>query len=176
MKFTPLQLQGLLLVHLDWLEDERGGFARTFCQREFAAQGIAFDGVQANISCNKLEGTVRGMHYQDAAAPEQKLVRCISGRILDVALDLRPQSPTFGEWESVELSAADGVGIYIPPGFAHGFQTLQAEALVHYTMGGFYEPRLQRGIRWNDPAFSIRWPIPIAAISARDASFPDYVP
>lgn len=176
MKFAPLDIPDLLLVALDWHEDDRGGFARSYCTEEFRSQGIAFHVAQCNLSRNRVAGTLRGMHYQDDPAPEQKLVTCIAGRIFDVAIDLRPDSPTFRKWCGITLSATDHAALFIPAGFAHGFQTLTDDATVHYTMGTHYQQGLQRGVRWNDPAFAIRWPMDVRTMSERDASFPDFRP
>ena len=174
MRFRSLAIAGLHLVEMEWRNDERGGFTRAFCAREFSGQGIAFDAVQANISRNRDAGTGRGMHYQDLRAPEAKMVRCVASQIFDVVLDLRKGSPTFGRWEGIELPAAAGNALYVPAGVAHGFQALVSNCDVHYTMGAFYQAEMQRGVRWNDPAFAIRWPLEVTAISERDAAFADY--
>lgn len=174
MKFTPLEIPDVLLVELEWREDERGGFSRSFCEREFREIGIPFSVAQCNLSRNRIAGTVRGMHYQDKPAPELKLVACVSGRIFDVAIDLRPDSPTYCRWLGIELSVDNGRALFVPAGFAHGFQTLTNEATVSYTMSEFYQPSLQRGVRWDDPAFGIRWPLDVRSISGRDTAYPDF--
>lgn len=176
MKLTTLEIPDLLLIEPEWHVDPRGAFARTFCARELAAVGVNLTIAQCNLSRNARTGTLRGMHYQDVPEPEQKLVTCIAGSIFDVALDLRPDSPTYLEWCGVELSAANARALYIPAGVAHGFQTLEDDSTVHYTMGEYYAPELQRGVRWNDSVFGICWPQEAAVMSERDAAFADFEP
>lgn len=174
MRAIPTKIAGVVLLETEWQRDERGGFMRSFCECELADAGIKFHTVQTNLSHNVKRGTLRGMHYQDMRAPEPKIVRCIRGVIYDVALDVRAGSPTFGKWEAVELSAQNGRSLFIDGGIAHGFISLTDDAELLYHMGGFYEPDLARIVRWNDPAFSINWPLPPAVISPRDANVPDF--
>ncbi len=174
MRVTPSSIIGVSIIDTQWQRDERGGFMRSYCERELAAAGIAFHTVQTNLSQNLKRGTLRGMHYQDISAPEPKIVRCIRGAIYDVALDVRDGSPTFGKWESAELSAQNGRALYIDAGIAHGFISLSDDTELLYHMGGFFEPDAGRTVRWNDPAFAIQWPTPPAVISPRDANAPDF--
>lgn len=174
MIFTPARLAGLVLVTMERQEDERGWFARSWCAREFAAHGLAAGLAQTSLSFNRHRGTVRGMHFQRPPHAEAKLVRCIRGAIWDVALDLRPHCATHGQWQAFELSAENGRGLYLPPGFAHGFQTLQEESEVLYQISGFYAPEAADGVRPDDPAFGIAWPLPVASIAPRDTLWPDY--
>jgi dTDP-4-dehydrorhamnose 3,5-epimerase len=175
MKFTPLRLKGVYIVDIEPLEDSRGMFARTFCIEEFASHGLATRFVQCNTSFNSRRGTLRGLHFQSDPQQEEKLVRCTRGAVLDVVVDLRPYSPTFRQWEGVELTGDNRRALFIPKGFAHGFQTLQDESEVFYQMSEIYVPQLASGVRWNDPAFNIVWPIEISTIAPRDASYPDFV-
>ena len=175
MKIEPLPLSGAYTVDVDPRSDERGFFARTFCVNEFAALGMSPRVVQCNISFNQKAGTVRGMHYQIEPHPEVKLVRCTQGAILDVIVDLRPDSATFKQHVGVELTAKNRRALYIPAGFAHGFQTLADETEVFYQMSDFYAPDCARGVRWDDPALTIRWPRPISCISDKDLTYPDFV-
>jgi dTDP-4-dehydrorhamnose 3,5-epimerase len=174
MIFEPTRLEGLWLVKIERLTDDRGYFARTWCRREFAEHGLDMRLVQANISFNRHQGTLRGMHFQHPPHAEAKLVRCIRGAIWDVAIDLRPLSHTCGQWKGFELSADNGTALYIPEGFAHGFQTLMPDSEVLYQMSAFHAPEAAGGVRYNDPAFAIAWPLPVSRISARDAEWPDY--
>ena len=169
--FTPTALDGVWLLDLERRSDPRGHFARTFCTQEFAAHGLDCEVVQCNLSYNERRGTLRGMHWQADPYPEGKLVRCTRGAIFDVAVDLRP-SPTQHRWVGYELSAANGRSLYIPPGFAHGFQTLTEGAEVLYQMTESYRPELARGARWDDPAFAITWPLPDPILSDRDIGYP----
>ncbi len=172
--FRPTKIAGVMEIELEPQADERGMFARAYCEEEFRAQGLKPVGIQCNISRNKQRHTLRGLHYQADPAPEAKLVRCIAGRVFDVAVDLRQDSPTFLAWVSVELDAERGNMLYVDEGCAHGFLTLTDGATVFYQMGAAYQPKLARGVRWNDPRFAIAWPSPPAAISDRDAGFPDF--
>src|ERR1041385_102965 len=174
--FTPLPLSGAYLVELEPRADERGFFARSFCEREFAANGLPVRFPQDNISRNHRAGTLRGMHFQVAPHREAKLVRVGRGAIHDVIVDLRPTSPTHLEWLGVELSAENGRALFVPEGFAHGFITLADETDVHYQMTEFYRPDGARALRWNDPRIGIRWPGEPFVIAARDAEYPDYDP
>lgn len=175
MRFTRLPLEGAVLVGMEQHRDERGHFARSFCEREFAAAGLPTHWPQMNVSVNARAGTLRGMHFQRAPFEEPKLVRCVRGAVLDVVIDLRPQSTTCGRHVAVRLDAAGGDALYVPPGFAHGFQTLEDDSELLYLMGALFEPSAQDGVRWDDPAFGIAWPLPVTAISSRDAGYPDYV-
>jgi len=173
--FTETPLKGAFLVDLQKLEDSRGFFARTWCQRECEKYGINFKPVQCNISYNKRKGTLRGMHFQSTPHEEAKLVSCIKGEIFDVIVDLRPGSPTFLQHITAVLTAENHRMIYIPNGFAHGFQTLQDDTEVFYQMSEFYAPEHAKGVRWNDPAFGIQWPDDERLISDRDQSYQDFV-
>lgn len=174
MKFTESELGGVFLIEPQPHEDERGYLARTFCAEEFADHGIVFQTAQCNISGNHQRGTLRGMHCQAPPYEEGKLIRCVSGAIYDVILDIRRDSPTFGKWQAFELSAENNAAVYAPGGVAHGYQTLTDDAVVYYQMSEAYHPGSLAGARWNDPAFGIKWPLPVAVISERDAAFPDF--
>jgi len=178
MRFVETPLNGAWVVDLDLLGDERGWFARTFDAGEFAARGLNPAVVQCNASFNARRGTLRGMHYQAEPHGESKLVRCVRGAIFDVAVDLRGGSPTLRRWHGVELSADNRLAFYIPPGLAHGFQTLSDDAEVLYQMGNPYVPEAARGVRWDDPAFAIQWPEPDGEriVSERDRAFADFRP
>lgn len=175
MKFQSLVLDGACVIDPESTGDGRGSFARTFCTREFAARGLDSRVTQCSISYNRHRGTLRGMHYQVAPYAEAKLVRCISGAIYDVIIDLRPGSITRMRWIGVELNAADRRQLYIPAGFAHGFQTLCDDTEVFYQISEYYSPEHGRGVRWDDSAFAIRWPIADTIISDKDRSYPDFV-
>jgi dTDP-4-dehydrorhamnose 3,5-epimerase len=168
-------LSGAFVIEPERLEDERGFFARTWCQDEFRQHGLRPDLVQCSVSYNRLRGTLRGMHFQKSPHEEVKLVRCTMGAILDVIVDLRPDSTTFREWVSVELSAASRRMIYIPKGFAHGFLTLADESEVFYQMADPFVAGTGAGVRWNDPAFGIAWPFEPKVISDRDQNYPDLI-
>jgi len=172
MKFSPTKLPGIWLVDLERHEDERGFFARSWCQQEFAQHGLNPNLVQCNVSFNRKRGTLRGMHYQTIPHAEAKLVRCTRGVIYDVAVDLRPESPNYRQWVGVELTAGNGHALYIAEGFAHGFQTLADDSEVFYQMSESFHPECARGARWNDPAFRITWPLPNPIISERDQNLP----
>jgi dTDP-4-dehydrorhamnose 3,5-epimerase len=174
MKFVETELTGAFIVVPERLEDERGFFARTWCRKEFEQHGLNPNMVQCNISFNRKKGTLRGMHYQVFPFEEGKLVRCTMGAIYDVIIDLRPDSKTFIHWIAVELSAENRKMIYIPEGFAHGFQTLENDTEVFYQMSEFYAPEYARGVRWNDPKFNIKWPDDVRIISAKDKNFEDF--
>ena len=173
MKFLETELAGAYVIELERLEDERGFFARTFCRDEFAVHGLHKGFVQCNTSFNAQRGTLRGMHYQDKPHEEAKLVRCTRGGIYDVVVDIRKTSPTYLRWIAVELTADNGRMLYVPEGLAHGFQTLEDASEVSYHMSEMYHPECARGLRWNDPALAIRWPLPDPIISERDARYPD---
>ena len=172
MKFIETKLKGAWIIEPERLEDERGFFARSFCQNEFEAHGLNSRVVQCNISYNKREGTLRGMHYQVAPMAEAKLVRCTRGAIYDVIIDLRPESPTYCQWLAEELNAENSKMIYIPEGFAHGFQTLQNDTEVFYQMSEFYSPEHARGVQWDDPVFGIEWHLNTKIISEKDNNYP----
>ena len=173
MKFSKTSLADAILIDLEPRADDRGFFARIFCADEFGRHGLVTDYVQANHSYNRTRGTVRGMHYQRAPHGEVKLVRAVQGAILDIIIDLRPGSPSYLKWEGFNLSAANGRILYVPVGFAHGFQTLEADTHVTYQVSHRYTPGAEAGLRWDDPAFGIRWPLPVASISEKDAAWPD---
>lgn len=176
MRFQSTELPGVFLIEPAPVRDSRGWFARTYCEREFAEHGLDGRFVQCNLSHNASRRTLRGMHFQRDPRPEIKLVRCIRGSLYDVVIDLRKDSPTYLRWMGVELSARNGLALYVPAGFAHGFQTLEDETEIWYQMGEFYAPELSDGVRWNDPAFGIQWPIADPILSDKDASYPDYAP
>jgi dTDP-4-dehydrorhamnose 3,5-epimerase len=178
MIFTETRLKGVFEIALDVRADERGFFARSYCAAEFAAHGLNPRVVQCNISHNAQRGTVRGMHYQEAPHGEAKLIRCVRGALYDVVIDLRADSPTFHEWVGVELRADDrqpSPMLFVPEGFAHGFQTLADDTEIFYQMSEFYVPEAARGYRWDDPAFSLTWPEPVRVISERDRTYPDCI-
>jgi dTDP-4-dehydrorhamnose 3,5-epimerase len=176
VKFLPLELPGVFLIEPEPLADDRGFFARTWCSREFADHGLVTAIAQCSLSYNRRKGTLRGMHYQAPPHEEVKIVRCTAGAIYDVVIDLRPGSPTRGRWLGVELSAANRRQIYVPAGFAHGFQALVDDTEVFYQISQFYHPESARGLRYDDPAFGIRWPLGDLTVSERDLSFPEFRP
>jgi dTDP-4-dehydrorhamnose 3,5-epimerase len=175
MRFSETAIPGVVVVDTELHEDERGAFARLQCPDEFAAAGYPFRPAQTSLSRNPHPRTLRGMHYQPAPHGETKLVRVVRGRIFDVALDLRPQSPTFRRWTAAELSAENCRGLLIPEGVAHGFLTLEAESDVLYQISPAFAAGHEAGVRWNDPAFAIAWPAQPQLISPRDATYPDQV-
>jgi dTDP-4-dehydrorhamnose 3,5-epimerase len=173
--FVETPIGGAFVVDLEPLSDERGFFARTWCQREFEAHGLETRLVQCSVSFNQQAGTLRGLHYQAAPYAEVKLVRCISGAVFDVIVDLRSGSPTFARHYSVILSAVNRRLLYIPEGCAHGFQTLEQDTEVAYQMSEFHRPDYSRGVRWNDPAFGIAWPpTETRIVNQRDQTYPDF--
>jgi dTDP-4-dehydrorhamnose 3,5-epimerase len=177
MIFIDSGLRGVVEITLEVHEDERGMFARSYCWHEFEAHGLNPRVVQCNVSYNRTRGTLRGMHYQSEGHEEAKLIRCTRGAVYDVAVDIRPDSPTFGEWTAAELRAEPGRAshmLYLPEGIAHGFLTLEDDTEVFYQMSEFYSPEAARGFRWDDPAFSIQWPEAVRVISDRDRSYPDF--
>ncbi len=174
MIFHELELAGAFVLEPERHEDDRGHFARTFCRRELESHGIEPTIAQCSISFNHLRGTLRGMHWQMAPHEEGKLVRCTRGAAYDVILDLRTGSPTFKRWYSVTLAADEGNAIWVPPGFAHGFLTLEDRTEIFYQMSTFFSPESARGVRWNDPAFAIVWPEEPTRLSERDAGYPDF--
>jgi dTDP-4-dehydrorhamnose 3,5-epimerase len=174
VKFQRTEVIGVWLIDALPKEDDRGLFARTFCRNTFREAGLEYDLPQCSTSFNKRRGTLRGMHLQSAPYEETKVVRCTRGRILDVVVDLRPDSPSFLAWNSVELSADNRKSMYIPKGCAHGFQTLEDNAELFYMISDTFHPASARGVRWNDPAIRIRWPIAEMFMSDRDKSWPDF--
>ena len=174
MKFTPTKIPGAYLIEIEPIADERGFFSRTFCTTEFSQHGLETYFHQCNISFTSQQGTIRGMHYQIAPDTETKLVRCTRGAIYDVILDLRPESPTFKQWVAAELTADNHQMFYIPPGCAHGLQTLVDDTEVFYQMAGIYNADAARGVRWNDPTFEIKMPLAVSIINQRDRNYPDF--
>ncbi|MER9418340.1 dTDP-4-dehydrorhamnose 3,5-epimerase [Mesorhizobium sp. M0306] len=175
MLFIKTDIPGATLVELQKFEDERGSFARGWCSREFAEQGLPDRVVQMNISYNRHKHTLRGFHYQLAPHGEDKMLRCIRGSLYDVLIDLRPQSPTYKEHLTVELSAANERMLVIPKGCANAFLTMEDHSEATYLVSEFYTPAAERGVRWNDPAFAVQWPVDAPAqISDKDRSWPDY--
>jgi dTDP-4-dehydrorhamnose 3,5-epimerase len=172
MRFTPTTLQDAVLIDLEKRADPRGWFARTFCEAEFAAAGLATRFVQANASANPQAGTLRGMHFQHAPHAEVKVVRCTRGAIFDAIIDLRPHSPTFRRWEGFELTAENGRMLYVPEGFAHGYLTLENDSEVGYLVSYPYTPGAEGGLRYDDPGFGVAWPSEVAVISDKDAAWP----
>jgi len=172
--FEPTSIPGAFVIRPEPREDERGFFARVWCRQEFAAHGIEVDMVQASVSRNRRAGTLRGMHFSRPPSQEGKLVRCERGRVHDVLLDLRPGSSTRLAHFAIELDERAGIAVYVPPGVAHGFQTLADDCDVLYLMSDFYQPDLAEGVRYDDPAFGIRWPLPVSMIAVRDTTYPDF--
>ncbi len=175
MIFKETNLKGAFIIEIEKKVDNRGFFARTWCRKEFEAHDLNSQLFQANVSFSKRKGTLRGMHYQVAPYEESKLVRCTNGAIFDVIIDLRPDSPTYKQWLGVELTSENYKILFVPEKFAHGFQTLEDNAEVIYQVSQFYSPESERGIRYNDPAFGIKWPIGVQVISDKDKSCPDYL-
>ena len=176
MRFIKNHLAGVYLIEPELVSDERGFFARTWCRNEFADRGLNPNLLQCNISYNKVCGTLRGMHYQKEPHAEAKLVRCTRGAVYDVIVDLRSDSSTFTKWYGVELTAINRKALYVPEGFAHGFITLKDDAEVLYQMSECYHAECASGVRWNDPMFSIQWPIKVEVISERDQNNQDFKP
>jgi len=175
MIFAPTSIDGVWLIEPERLEDERGFFARTWDAREARSRGLATAFVQSSVSYNRVRGTLRGMHYQAHPHEEAKLVRCTAGEIFDVAVDLRPESATFGGWFGSNLSADNRVAMYIPEGCAHGFLTLSDGVEILYDISAHYKPKAGCGVRFDDPAFGIEWPGRVAVINERDRTYPDFV-
>lgn len=173
MIFQETKLAGVYEIYVEPKCDDRGFFARSWCQQEFAANGLNSALAQCSISYNARKGTLRGMHYQAAPYPEAKLVRCTKGAIYDVAIDLRPQSPTYKRWVASTLTASNRQMLYVPEHCGHGFLTLEDETEVFYQISEFYHPELSRGVRWDDPAFGIVWPSEVQQISERDRTYSD---
>ena len=174
MRFTETEIAGAYLVDLDCMEDTRGFFGRSWCSREFTEHGLSGSMAQCSISYNNRRGTLRGMHFLAAPCAETKLVRCTAGAMYDVVLDLRLGSRTFRSWISVELTSGNRRALYVPEGCAHGYVTLTDGCEVFYQMSEFYSKEADRGVRWNDPAFGIEWPISDPIISDKDAGYPDF--
>jgi dTDP-4-dehydrorhamnose 3,5-epimerase len=174
MRFEAIDLDGAWLVHPEQMQDSRGYFVRTFCINEFREHGLETNFPQHSVSSSFEKGTVRGMHFQRDPHGEVKLVRCLSGAIWDVIIDIRPESPTFRQSRGFELSGENGLQLYIPSGFAHGFQTLHDETRVNYLISEFHAPGAADGIRHNDPAFNVKWPLPVTTIAEKDLLWPDF--
>ena len=174
MKFVPTGLEGGWLLEPERMGDERGYFARTLCHQEFADHGLEIQFPQEAVSFNHHRGTLRGLHWQAHPHEEAKLVRCDRGALFDVIVDMRDGSPTRGQWFSAELSAENGHQLYIPRGFAHGFQTLADATQIHYHLSAFHAPQSARGCRWDDPTLAIAWPLAVSVISPRDRELPSY--
>jgi len=174
MKFIKTDLKDAYIIELEKKEDNRGFFARAWCTKEFKQNRLQSNIVQCNISYTNTKGSIRGMHFQLRPYQEVKLIRCISGEVYDVIIDLRKESPTYKKWQGVKLSDHNYKMLYVPKGFAHGFQTLKSNSVVFYAVSEFYHPEAEKGIRWNDPAFNIAWPLEATEISERDESHPDF--
>jgi dTDP-4-dehydrorhamnose 3,5-epimerase len=174
--FNATALPGAYIIELERVEDERGHNARTWCQREFEEAGLTARLVQANTIYNRRRGTLRGMHYQVPPHAESKLFRVTRGAIHDVIIDLRPGSDTYGQWQSFRLAAEEPVMLYVPENFAQGFQTLADDTEIAYQVSAFYAPEFERGLRHDDPAFDLDWPLAVEVISEKDRSWPDFVP
>ena len=174
MEFRQTELSGVYLIEPQRLSDERGFFARTFCARELGELGLATGIAQSSVSFNPTEGTLRGMHYQDAPHGETKLIRCTMGAIWDCLIDLRPDSPTYKRWVGERLTAENHRLFYVPEGIAHGFLTLEPNSEVFYEISSFFVPEAARGVRWDDPAFGIEWPAEPRLMSERDRTYPDF--
>jgi len=172
MHFTETDIAGARVIDPSPHQDDRGRFMRAWCAREFADHGIDFVPVQANMGFSLGKGTVRGMHFQTEPALEAKLVRCTRGAMFDVVLDLRPASLSYGKWHGTELTAENGRMVYVPEGCAHGYQTLEESTEMHYMASEYYTPSAARGVRFDDPAFGIRWPLPVAVVSEQDRNWP----
>lgn len=172
MRFHPTRLPGVWKIELAPVGDDRGHFVRTYCERVFTERGLNTRWVQCNSTLTNRRGTLRGLHFQAEPHPEVKLIRCISGAVFDVIVDVRPDSPTFGRWEAFELQAARPEQLYVPAGYAHGFQCLTDDAGLHYQMSEFYHPELARGVRWDDAQLAIRWPLANPDMSPRDRDLP----
>ena len=174
MKFHPTRLDGAWLIEPTPVKDERGAFMRTFCEREFGDHGLETRFVQHSLSVNAHKGTLRGLHFQRAPHEEVKLVRCQRGAVLDVIIDLRPDSPTYTQWQGFELSAENGMQLYVPKGFAHGFQTMNDDCEVFYLISEFYAADAAAGLRHDDARFAIDWPLPVSVMSDKDRAWPDF--
>jgi dTDP-4-dehydrorhamnose 3,5-epimerase len=171
MIFTETKLKGAFIIDLDRRTDDRGFFARAFCQHEFGDHGLKPVIAQANVASNTKKGTLRGMHFQYPPAAETKLVRCTRGAILDIIVDLRPESPTYLEHISVELNEDNMTALYVPERFAHGYQALRDSTDTSYQVGEFYTPNVESGLRYDDPGLGLKWPLPVSVISSKDQAF-----
>lgn len=176
MRFTKTPLEGVVVVDVDTIHDDRGFFSRVFCEDEFGSAGLHNRMPQWNVSYNERRGTLRGLHYEPYPTAESKLVRCGTGSVFDVVVDVRHGSSTFLHWFGLELSRANRSAVFIPPGCAHGFLTLSDDVDVWYAMGSAFRPGTGLGLRWDDPNIGIEWPITPTVISTRDANYPDYEP
>jgi dTDP-4-dehydrorhamnose 3,5-epimerase len=176
MRFTQTEIPGVVIVDIERHADERGHFAQTFCSEGFAAEGLFASPIQSATSFNPHRGTLRGLHFQNEPHAQAKLVRCTRGMIFDVVVDLRPGLPSHASWVGMALSQENGRAVHVPEGCAHGFQTLMPDSEVLYFMGSAYRPEAAGGVRWNDPAFAIAWPLASPHINERDATYPDYRP
>ncbi len=176
MKFTELSISGAFIIDMEPIQDHRGYFSRVFCQREFRNGGLSDKISQCSVAYNLVEGTLRGLHYQLPPKQEIKVIRCIQGAVYDVIVDLRQSSPTYCQWYGCELTAENGRALYISEGLAHGYITLVKETTLYYQMSQFFDDALNRGVRYDDPAFGIHWPIPPSVISEKDSTYPDYIP
>jgi dTDP-4-dehydrorhamnose 3,5-epimerase len=174
MIFASTRLEGALLIDIEPIKDQRGFFARTWCRRELAARGLDTEIAQESVSYNRLRGTVRGLHFQRPPYEETKIVRCVRGAIFDVILDLRPHSSSYLQWQGFDLTAENRRAVYIPKGFAHGFQTLAESCEIAYQISTFYAPEVACGYRYDDAAFRITWPLPPTMISERDLGWPKF--
>ncbi len=174
MRFSEASIEGVYVIDLDPVEDHRGFFARTFCEDELRARGLETHFPQSSLAFTARKGTLRGMHYQRDPWAEVKLVRCTRGAVYDAVIDLRPHSATFRQWFGVELTADNRRQLYVPKGLAHGYQTLEDDTEISYQMSTPYHPEAAAGVRWNDPAFGVRWPLAVTAIAERDAACPDF--
>jgi dTDP-4-dehydrorhamnose 3,5-epimerase len=174
VRFEPATIEGSFLVCMELREDDRGWFARAWCEAEFRERGIEMRAAQTNVSYNRRRGTIRGLHWQTEPHGESKLLRCTAGHVFDVAVDVRAGSPTYGRWQGIHLAAGDGRLVYVPAGCAHGYQALADASEVTYDTSYPYMPGAERGIRWNDPAFGIEWPISDVIVSEKDTAWPDY--
>lgn len=175
MRFVPTTLAGAYVIELDRIEDERGFFARSFCEDEFRQQGLEASFVQCSVSYNTRKGTLRGMHYQKQPHAEAKIIRCTRGAIYDVIVDMRTSSPSYGRWFAADLTADNYRMLYVPKECAHGFQTLEDGSDILYMMSERYHPEVSAGMRWDDPGIGIRWPLSDPILSGRDAGYPDFV-
>jgi len=174
MRFQQTSLDGAWIIDLEPIRDDRGFFSRTFCIKELSTHGLETNFVQHSLSFSARRGTLRGMHFQVPPHGEIKIVECVKGAIWDVIIDIRSQSPSFGQWTSVELTADNRRQLYIPSNFAHGFQTLTDNVEVRYLISAFHEPSAARGFRHDDPAFAIPWPLPVSVMSEKDRAWPDF--
>ncbi len=172
MRFTTTPLAGAWVIDSDPHKDDRGWFMRVWCAEEFSEHGIEFKPVQANMGLSLHKGTIRGLHFQKAPALEAKLIRCTRGSIFDVAIDIRPESSTYGKWYGIELSSENNRMLYVPEGYAHGYQTLQDSTEIYYLTSQYYTPKLSFGVRFNDPLFCIKWPLAVTMVSEQDRNWP----